>query len=245
VRECRIARVVREVESCPEAARLARSWAPAGGLANDTPCRRELVTGGLPERGPGDTVQRFEPFDLPDPAFPSTPRLPAFVRSTRSVFLSGLLKTKRPARTQPFIPGSQGRLRTRWHSPFASWGHPQPPLILQPLERGRQAAPQRRIRRHLEGHAPRQSCSHSFPRRSASASAGPMIRERGMRVTGWRAWMRRHLTAPRRARTRPVGISGSRPGSARLRHTGRACSLDSSNKARVALRCPPREHTSR
>jgi len=44
-------------------------------------------------------------------------------------FFAGSLKVKRPNSTQPFIPGSQGRLSTRWQRPFTSCGHPQPPLI--------------------------------------------------------------------------------------------------------------------
>lgn len=43
-------------------------------------------------------------------------------------FFASLEKRKRPASTQPFIPGSQGRSATRVHRPSASCTHPQPPI---------------------------------------------------------------------------------------------------------------------
>lgn len=43
----------------------------------------------------------------------SASALPPFSSKTRALFFAELLKTKRPARMQPFIPGSQGRLKTR------------------------------------------------------------------------------------------------------------------------------------
>ena len=52
-------------------------------------------------------------------------------------FFAGSLKVKRPNSTQPFIPGSQGRLSTRWQRPFTSCGHPQPPLIIRTSVRPR------------------------------------------------------------------------------------------------------------
>lgn len=41
-------------------------------------------------------------------------------------FLASLLKRKRPANTQPFMPGSQVRPWICWHVPFNSCGQPQP-----------------------------------------------------------------------------------------------------------------------
>lgn len=57
-------------------------------------------------------------------------------------FFAGLLKTKRPYRTHPFIPGSQGNLFTFWQTPLSSCGQPQllilppvAPYLLQPAAR--------------------------------------------------------------------------------------------------------------
>jgi len=51
-------------------------------------------------------------------------------------FLASLLKRNRPARTQPFMPGSQGRFWTCWQTPLNSCGQPQPPAMSSPLEQG-------------------------------------------------------------------------------------------------------------
>nr|VFK66051.1 MAG: hypothetical protein BECKUNK1418G_GA0071005_107716 [Candidatus Kentron sp. UNK]VFK71697.1 MAG: hypothetical protein BECKUNK1418H_GA0071006_10792 [Candidatus Kentron sp. UNK] len=48
-------------------------------------------------------------------------------------FLSVLLKTKRPNSTQPFMPGSHTRPCTRRQIPFASFGQPQPAIVISPL----------------------------------------------------------------------------------------------------------------
>jgi hypothetical protein len=62
---------------------------------------------------------------------PPPPPSRAFFCLRRS-FLSSLAKTKRPCRTQPFMPGSQGRLLTFAHRSFASCGQPQEPAMNHP-----------------------------------------------------------------------------------------------------------------
>lgn len=47
-------------------------------------------------------------------------------------FLVSLLNRKRPASTQPFMPGSQIRSLTCWQMPLSSCGQPQPPINFPP-----------------------------------------------------------------------------------------------------------------
>jgi hypothetical protein len=51
----------------------------------------------------------------------------------RRSFLSSLAKTKRPCRTQPFMPGSQGRSLTLPQRSSVSCGQPHDPAMIRPL----------------------------------------------------------------------------------------------------------------
>ena len=57
---------------------------------------------------------------------PVRPPLPSRRTGRGGRFLASSLKRKRPANTQPFMPGSQGRPATCWQVPSSSCGQPQP-----------------------------------------------------------------------------------------------------------------------
>ena len=81
-----------------------------------------LCSSGSGRPWPLKIMTRLHPVELGLSPFPSAVfRAPGLVGR----FFAGLLKTKRPYRTHPLIPGSQRSLLTFWHMPFASCGQPQ------------------------------------------------------------------------------------------------------------------------